>query len=95
MKMGNFSKASHLSYLGDAEIGKEVNIGAGVVTCNYGVDRKKRKTKIGNKAFIGSGAQLVAPVEIGESAVVGAGLRYNQKCSKREFSYRKSQTDTY
>ena len=73
IKMGSFSKASHLTYLGDAEIGEEVNIGSGVVTCNYGVDRKKRKTKIGNKAFIGSGVQLVAPVEIGESAVVGAG----------------------
>ena len=71
--MGDGSKASHLSYLGDAEIGDNVNIGCGVVTCNYGVDKKKRKTTIGSHAFIGSGAQLIAPVEIGESSVVGAG----------------------
>ncbi len=73
IKMGDGSKTAHLSYLGDAEIGDNVNIGCGVVTCNYGVDKKKRKTKIGSHAFIGSGAQLIAPVEIGESAVVGAG----------------------
>lgn len=73
MKMGNQSKAAHLSYLGDVEIGQNVNIGCGTVTCNYGVDRKKRKTKIGNEVFIGSGSQLVAPVEIGDFAVVGAG----------------------
>ena len=71
--IGAGSKASHLTYLGDAEIGKEVNIGCGTVTCNYGVDRKKRKTKIGDKAFVGSGSQLVAPVKIGDSAVIGAG----------------------
>ena len=72
-KMGDRSKASHLSYLGDAEIGADANIGCGVVTCNYGADRKKRKTKIGNKVFVGSGSQLVAPVELKDTAVVGAG----------------------
>ena len=72
-KLGNHSKAGHLSYLGDADIGANVNIGCGAVTCNYGTDQKKRKTKIKDKAFIGSGVQLVAPIEIGESAVVGAG----------------------
>lgn len=71
--MGNQSKAAHLTYLGDTEIGAEVNIGCGTVTCNYGVDKKKRKTKIGDKVFIGSGSQLVAPVEIEDSAIVGAG----------------------
>lgn len=73
IKMGDSSKAAHLTYLGDAEIGKEVNIGCGTVTCNYGTDKKKRKTKIGDKVFIGSGSQLVAPVEVGDEAVVGAG----------------------
>ena len=73
IKLGNRSKASHLSYLGDADIGEDVNIGCGAVTCNYGTDKKKRKTKIKDKAFVGSGVQLVAPIEIGESAVVGAG----------------------
>lgn len=71
--MGDKSKAAHLSYLGDAEIGSEVNIGCGTVTCNYTVDRKKEKTKIGDKAFIGSGSQLVAPVSVGSESVVGAG----------------------
>ena len=73
INMGDQSKANHLSYLGDADIGKDVNIGCGTVTCNYGVDKKKRKTKIGDKVFIGSGSQLVAPVEIKNSSVVGAG----------------------
>ena len=73
MKMGDRSKASHLSYLGDVEIGTEVNIGCGTVTCNYGIDKKKKQTKIGDKVFIGSGSQLVAPLEIEDEAVVGAG----------------------
>jgi len=73
IEMGNDSKAAHLTYLGDAEIGSDVNIGCGTVTCNYGVDKKKRKTKIGNKVFIGSGSQLVAPVEVNDNSVVGAG----------------------
>jgi bifunctional UDP-N-acetylglucosamine pyrophosphorylase/glucosamine-1-phosphate N-acetyltransferase len=62
----------HLAYLGDSDIGQGVNIGAGTITCNYdGV--KKHATKIGNGAFIGSNSTLVAPVEIGESAYLGAG----------------------
>lgn len=73
VEMGNNSKAAHLTYLGDAEIGNNVNIGCGTVTCNYGADKKKHKTKIGDKVFIGSGSQLVAPVEVGDNAVVGAG----------------------
>ena len=72
-QIGDKSKAAHLSYLGDVEIGKDVNIGCGTVTCNYGVDKKKRKITIGDEVFIGSGVQLVAPVKIGMSAVVGAG----------------------
>ena len=73
INMGDKSKAAHLSYLGDAEIGKEVNIGCGTVTCNYTVDRKKEKTNIGDNTFIGSGSQLVAPITIGSEAVIGAG----------------------
>jgi bifunctional UDP-N-acetylglucosamine pyrophosphorylase/glucosamine-1-phosphate N-acetyltransferase len=66
------AKASHLTYLGDAEIGEETNVGAGVITCNYdGV--RKNKTTIGRDAFIGSGTQLVAPVTVGDGAWVGAG----------------------
>lgn len=70
--IGEDAKASHLSYIGDAEVGESANIGAGAITCNYdGV--LKHRTRIGDKAFIGSNASLVAPVAIGDGAVVGAG----------------------
>ncbi|GAB4225351.1 MAG: bifunctional UDP-N-acetylglucosamine diphosphorylase/glucosamine-1-phosphate N-acetyltransferase GlmU [Francisella sp.] len=70
--LGKGSKASHLTYLGDSEIGSNCNIGAGVITCNYdGVN--KHKTVVGDYAFIGSDSQLVAPVKIGQGATVGAG----------------------
>lgn len=83
VKVGNFvevkkstiasgSKVNHLSYIGDAEIGSNVNVGAGTITCNYdGV--AKHRTVIGAGAFIGSGVQLVAPVEVGKDATIGAG----------------------
>jgi len=70
--LGLGSKANHLSYLGDAEIGAGVNVGCGTITCNYdGVN--KHKTIIGDNAFIGSGVELVAPVTIGAGATIGAG----------------------
>ncbi|MFQ3267819.1 MAG: bifunctional UDP-N-acetylglucosamine pyrophosphorylase/glucosamine-1-phosphate N-acetyltransferase [Colwellia sp.] len=70
--LGAGSKAGHLSYLGNAEIGTKVNIGAGTITCNYdGVN--KSTTEIGDNAFIGSNSSLVAPVIIGNSATIGAG----------------------
>ncbi len=71
-RLGQGSKANHLTYLGDAEIGEKVNIGAGTITCNYdGVN--KSKTIINDNAFIGSNSSLVAPVEIGRMATIGAG----------------------
>ena len=70
---GSRSKASHLSYLGDTEVGEEVNIGCGTVTCNLNIDGKKYNTRIGDKVFVGSGTKIVAPVEIGDEAVTGAG----------------------
>lgn len=70
--IGRGSKASHLAYLGDAKIGKDVNIGAGTITCNYD-GYKKHITVIKDNAFIGSDCQLVAPVKIGEGAYIGAG----------------------
>ena len=71
-KIGFGSKVPHLSYIGDAEIAEDVNVGAGTITCNYdGVD--KHKTVIGAKAFIGSNVNLVAPVTIGRGAKIGAG----------------------
>ena len=70
--MGEGSKASHLTYLGDAEIGSDVNIGCGTITCNYdGVN--KHKTVIGDRVFIGSDVQLVAPVAVGNNSLVAAG----------------------
>jgi bifunctional UDP-N-acetylglucosamine pyrophosphorylase/glucosamine-1-phosphate N-acetyltransferase len=66
------AKAAHLSYLGDADVGEEANIGAGTITCNYDGERKNF-TRIGKGAFIGSDTQLVAPVDVGEGAYVGAG----------------------
>jgi bifunctional UDP-N-acetylglucosamine pyrophosphorylase/glucosamine-1-phosphate N-acetyltransferase len=70
--IGKGTKASHLSYLGDARIGEGVNIGAGTITCNYD-GRRKSMTVIGKGAFIGSDSQLVAPVTIGKGAYIGAG----------------------
>jgi len=71
-RLGPGSKANHLSYLGDALVGARVNIGAGTITCNYdGVN--KSQTIIGDDAFIGSNSALVAPVEVGEGATLGAG----------------------
>ncbi len=83
-KVGNFvemkgtefgakSKAGHFSYLGDCKVGEEVNIGCGVVSVNLNPDGSKHVTEIGDKAFVGSGTQLVAPVKLGEGALTGAG----------------------
>ena len=82
-KIGNFvevkkstinknSKVNHLSYIGDSLVGKEVNIGAGTITCNYD-GRKKSKTNIKDKVFVGSNTSLVAPVTLNEKSVIGAG----------------------
>ncbi|HOJ94355.1 MAG TPA: DapH/DapD/GlmU-related protein, partial [Fervidobacterium nodosum] len=70
--VGKNSKAQHLTYLGDATIGEDVNVGAGTITCNYD-GYKKYPTYIGDGAFIGSNSSLVAPVNIGKGAITGAG----------------------
>jgi len=70
--MGEGSKANHLSYIGDAEVGSGVNIGAGTITCNYD-GKQKYRTTIGDGAFIGSNTEIVAPVTIGKDAYIGAG----------------------
>jgi bifunctional UDP-N-acetylglucosamine pyrophosphorylase/glucosamine-1-phosphate N-acetyltransferase len=72
-RLGARAKANHLTYLGDAEIGEETNIGCGTITCNYAVDRKKYKTKIGKNVFVGSDTQFVAPVTIGDGAIIASG----------------------
>ena len=71
-EIGAGSKANHLTYLGDTTVGSQVNVGAGTVTCNYD-GANKHRTEIGDGAFIGSGAMLVAPVSVGEDATIGAG----------------------
>jgi bifunctional UDP-N-acetylglucosamine pyrophosphorylase/glucosamine-1-phosphate N-acetyltransferase len=71
-KVGQFSKAKHLTYLGDAELGKKVNVGAGTITCNYD-GKNKYKTIMGDGAFIGSNSSLVAPVKLGKESYTGAG----------------------
>lgn len=71
-RLGRGTKVGHFSYVGDAEVGEEVNIGAGTVTCNYDGE-KKNVTVIGDRAFIGSDTMLVAPVRLGEDAKTGAG----------------------
>ena len=71
-KIGKNSKINHLSYVGDANVGKNVNVGAGTITCNYD-GKRKNKTRIMDGAFIGSNTALIAPIKIGKKAIVGAG----------------------
>lgn len=83
--LGKGSKANHLSYLGDTEVGEKANIGAGTITCNYdGVN--KSKTLIGDGAFIGSNSSLVAPVSIGANATVGAGSVVNKSVDDEQLA---------
>lgn len=73
VKFGAKAQAKHLAYLGDAEIGEGTNIGCGTITCNYAADKKKYVTKIGKNVFVGSDSQFVAPVEVGDGAIIGSG----------------------
>ena len=83
--IGKDSKVNHLSYVGDTNLGKKVNIGAGTITCNYdGI--KKNKTKIEDKVFIGSNSSLVAPLTIKESSVVGAGSVITKNVNKKSLA---------
>ena len=87
--LGNKSKVNHLSYVGDAQIGKSVNIGAGTITCNYdGVN--KNKTKIKDKVFIGSNSSLVAPITINKNSVVGAGSVITKNVKKKSLALTRS-----
>ena len=85
-KIGKNSKINHLSYVGDANLGKDVNIGAGTITCNYdGV--KKSKTLIKDRVFIGSNTSLVAPITIDEQSVVGAGSVITKNVNKKTLAF--------
>jgi len=83
--LGQNSKINHLSYVGDASVGKNVNIGAGTITCNYD-GRKKNKTKILDGAFIGSNTALIAPIKIGKKAIVGAGSTLNKNVKDKSLA---------
>ena len=85
-KLGKNSKVNHLSYIGDATIGKNVNIGAGTITCNYD-GKRKNKTKILDGAFIGSNTSLIAPIKIGKKAVVGAGSALSKNVQDKSLSF--------
>ena len=84
-KIGKNSKINHLSYVGDSLIGKNVNIGAGTITCNYD-GKRKNKTKILDGAFIGSNTSLIAPIKIGKKAIVGAGSALNENVKDKSLS---------
>jgi len=91
--IGIKSKVNHLSYIGDSDIGKNVNIGAGTITCNYD-GFKKSKTKIKHNVFVGSNSSLVAPVTIEENSTVGAGSVITKKVKKNSLALaRPSQTE--
>jgi bifunctional UDP-N-acetylglucosamine pyrophosphorylase/glucosamine-1-phosphate N-acetyltransferase len=91
--VGKKSKVNHLSYIGDSEIGKSVNIGAGTITCNYdGV--KKSKTKIKDNVFVGSNSSLVAPLTIEKESIIGAGSVITKNVKKQSLALtRSSQTE--
>ena len=93
--LGKNSKANHLTYIGDALIGKSVNIGAGTITCNYD-GLKKSKTKIKNNVFIGSNSSLVAPLTIHEQSVIGAGSVITKNVNKKSLALTRSkQTEIF
>ena len=87
--VGKKSKVNHLSYIGDSDLGKSVNIGAGTITCNYdGV--KKSKTKIKDKVFVGSNSSLVAPITIDQESVIGAGSVITKSVKKKSLALTRS-----
>ncbi len=103
-KVGNFveiknaeigvgSKVNHLTYVGDATVGKDVNVGAGTITCNYD-GANKHRTVIGDGAFIGSGVELVAPVEVGPGATIGAGSTISRAAPPGQLTVERSRQVT-
>ena len=87
--VGKDSKVNHLSYIGDSILGSKVNVGAGTITCNYD-GKRKNKTKIKDKAFIGSNSSLVAPVTIKENSIVGAGSVITKNVNKKSLALSRS-----
>ncbi|RMG55786.1 MAG: UDP-N-acetylglucosamine diphosphorylase/glucosamine-1-phosphate N-acetyltransferase [Gammaproteobacteria bacterium] len=92
-RIGQGSKVNHLSYIGDTEMGREVNIGAGTITCNYD-GANKHRTVIGDRAFVGSDTQLVAPVKVGADATIGAGSTITRDAPEGELTLSRSRQTT-
>jgi bifunctional UDP-N-acetylglucosamine pyrophosphorylase / glucosamine-1-phosphate N-acetyltransferase len=91
--IGEGAKINHLSYVGDADVGRDVNIGAGTITCNYD-GANKHKTVIGDRAFIGSNTALVAPLTVGEGATIGAGTTLNSDAPPNELTVARAKART-
>ena len=89
--LGEATKVSHLAYVGDSDIGKHVNVGAGAITCNYD-GKQKHRTKIGDYVFIGSNAALIAPIEIGDHSVVAAGSTISKNIRSNRLAVERSAT---
>ena len=87
--LGIIFKVNHLSYIGDADIGNFVNIGAGTITCNYD-GKNKNKTVIKNKVFVGSNSSLVAPVTLNEKSTIGAGSVITKNVKKNSLALTRS-----
>ena len=87
--IGKKSKVNHLAYIGDSDIGKAVNIGAGTITCNYD-GTKKNKTKIKDNVFVGSNSSLVAPLTIEQHSIIGAGSVITKKVRKKSLALTRS-----
>ena len=87
------SKVNHLTYIGDTDIGKKVNVGAGTITCNYD-GANKHQTRIGDGAFIGSGVNLVAPVDVGSGATIGAGSTITKPVADDQLAIERSKQIT-
>ena len=92
-RIGQESKVSHLSYIGDAELGNEVNIGAGTITCNYD-GANKHQTIIEDNVFIGSGVELVAPIAVKEGATIGAGSTITKQAPKNKLTLQRAPQKT-
>jgi bifunctional UDP-N-acetylglucosamine pyrophosphorylase/glucosamine-1-phosphate N-acetyltransferase len=94
VKFADRAKAGHLTYLGDAEVGEDTNIGCGTITCNYAVNRSKYKTKIGKNVFVGSDSQFIAPVTIGDNAVIASGSTITENVPERALAIARSRQVT-
>ena len=92
-KIGTNSKANHHAYLGDAEIGKKTNIGAGTITCNYD-GKNKNKTTIGDNVFVGTNSSLVAPLNVGKKSYIAAGSVITQDVPNNSLAFGRARQST-